>query len=170
MRSRTFDFVATEAATPLLAWIALLAGALLLVLAADGYTAAMEEYERLSRQADKLQRRAKTADLASRSAAAEKSAPAGRRTATPFPWDLVLREIELAADRSVALTSLDTDVALQRTRLVAEARSIDAALAFASRLRATPLASQVLLLTHEAKKDPAGPVVGFSLQIDWSRE
>lgn len=166
MRAGTYNFVAAEAAIPPLAWVALLAGALLLWAAVDDYTAVAAEQERLTRQADKLQRRARIIATAN-PPAAEKSAAAGRHEAPPFAWDLVLREIELAADRSVALASLDTDAGQRRSRIVAEARHIDDALAFMARLRATPLASRVLLVAHEAKKDPAGPVVGFSLQIDW---
>lgn len=173
MRLRTLDFAAAEAAVPPLAWLALLGGALLFVLAVQGYTDADEEHGRLVRQADKLQRRAGLTASVARMADAsmsEKSALATRRYASPFPWDSVLREIELSIDRSVALASLDTDITQRRTRIVAEARNIDDALAFATRLRKNPIVRQVLLLSHEAKKDPAGPVVGFSLQVDWSGE
>lgn len=178
MRLRTLDFAVAEAAVPPLAWLVLLGGALLFVLAVQGYTDADEEHGRLVRQADKLQRRARltapVARIADASAqeksAQEKSALAARRYTSPFPWDSVLRGLELGIDRSVALASMDTDITQRRTRIVAEARNIDDALAFATRLRKNPIVRQVLLLSHEAKKDPAGPVVGFSLQVDWSGE
>jgi len=169
MRAETYNFAASEATIPRLAWVALLAGALLLWAAIADYTVAVAEQERLTRQADKLQRRAQLIATARQpQPVTEKSAVAGRHTAPPFAWDLVLREIELATDRSVALLSLDTDAAQRRSRIVAEARHIDDALAFMTRLRETPLASRVLLIAHEAKRDPAGPVIGFSLQVDWS--
>jgi hypothetical protein len=173
MRLRTLDFAVAEAAVPPLAWLVLLGGALLFVLAVQGYTDADEEHGRLVRQADKLQRRARlTAPVAriADASAQEKSALATRRYTSPFPWDSVLRGLELGIDRSVALASMDTDITQRRTRIVAEARNIDDALAFATRLRKNPIVRQVLLLSHEAKKDPAGPVVGFSLQVDWSGE
>lgn len=173
MRLRTLDFAVAEAAVPPLAWLVLLGGALLFVLAVQGYTDADEEHGRLVRQADKLQRRARlTAPVAriADASAQEKSALATRRYTSPFPWGSVLRGLELGIDRSVALASMDTDITQRRTRIVAEARNIDDALAFATRLRKNPIVRQVLLLSHEAKKDPAGPVVGFSLQVDWSGE
>lgn len=168
---RIFNFAASEAPSAPLAWLALVAGALLLAVAADRYAGAATETESLVRQEERLKRKAGAeAPEKVRQAASEKSAPAGRREAAVFPWDILLREVELAADSRVAFLALDTDAAQRRSRIGAEARSIEDALAFAGRLGESPLASRVLLLSHEMKKNHAVPVVGFSLQVDWNLE
>lgn len=171
MHLRSYDFARPEAAVPPLAWLALLAGALLLAAAAYGYAGALDEHERLTRQIDKFERRTRLVAPARKTAAAGTAAAsttlAGRAEKQPFPWDLALREIELAVDKSVALTGIDTETDQRRTRIVAEARAIDDALAFVTRLRDTPLVRQAVLLAHERKE---GGVIGFTLQIDWSFE
>jgi hypothetical protein len=169
-RLRVFDFLGTETTTAPIAWLILLAGGWWFANAADDYSAVVEENEQLVRKIDQLQRRVKLASAAVAVDAAGEPTPSLRHKNESFPWDLVLREIELAADRSVALRSLDTDGGQRRTRIVAETRSIDDALAFVGRLRATPLADKVLLLSHEMKRDAAVQIVGFSLRIDWNVE
>ena len=166
-RPADFNFVADGERRSALAWALLIAGALALAVAADDYAAAAAANERLAGQVERLKRKAKAAPAAV-AAPGQKSAPAERRDAAPAPWDSLLREIELAADARVALLSLDTDTAARRTRIVAEAKNIDDALAFAARLRDSPLIDAVVLVGHEARKGHAIPVVGFTLQLDWS--
>jgi hypothetical protein len=149
--------------------VLLLVGGLASVTVAEQYGTIAEEHESLMRQAGRLERKLKP-PVVRRAPVAQKSALAERHETVPFPWDSVLREIEIAVDPRVALLSLDTDMTAARTRLVAEARTIDDALDFAARLRDTPIARRVLLLAHETKKAPAGTVIGFTLQIDWDIE
>jgi hypothetical protein len=163
-----FNFVADGERRPVLAWALLVAGALALAVAADDFAAAASDNDRLAGQAEHLKRKAKSTSAAVAAAPGQKSALAERREAPRPPWDSLLSEIELAADARVALLSLDTDAAARRTRIVAEAKTIDDALAFAARLRDSPLIDDVLLLGHEGKKGQAVPVVGFTLQLDWS--
>jgi hypothetical protein len=169
---RTFDFAVAEASTSPLAWLALIGGSLLFAMAADRYVAAADEHERLVRQEERLKRKAgAAAPFAAQSASAEKSVPAGRRDIpSAFPWDEMLREVELAADSRVAFLGLDTDASQRRSRISAEARNIEDALAFAARLADSPLAGKVLLLSHETKKNRPVPVIDFALQVDWSVE
>jgi hypothetical protein len=168
-RIADFNFAVARPGHPVFAWLLLLAGGLGSIVVAEQYSAMEEEHDTLSRQAGRLERKFKPPAV-SRAPAAQKSALAERHEATPFPWDIVLRELEIAVDPHVALLSLDTDRVASRTRLVAEARNIDDALGFAERLRDTPVARRVLLLAHETKKSPAGMVIGFTLQIDWNLE
>jgi len=167
-RGTDFEFAA-GAGHPWPAWLLCGIGIAAAAFAADGYFAAVDENERLTRQAGRLERKAPAAAVR-RAAPAQNSALAGRRNDAAFPWDLLLREVELAVDARVALLNLDTETAARRTRLDAEARSIDDALAFAERLRAAPVVARVLLLSHETRKSPAGAVFGFTMQIDWSVE
>jgi len=168
-RIADFNFAVASTGYPVFAWVLLLAGGLASVAVAERYGALAEEQESLTRQLGRLERKLKPPGVRSASVA-QKSALAERHEAAPFPWDTVLREIEIAVDPRIALLSLDTDMTAARTRLVAEARTIDDALGFAARLRDTPVARRVLLLAHETKKAPAGTVIGFTLQIDWDSE
>lgn len=168
-RIEDFNFAVARAGYPVFAWLLLLAGGLASMVVAERYSTADAEHETSTRQAGRLERKL-TPPVAKRAASTQKSALAERHDAAPFPWDTVLREIEIAVDPRVALLSLDTDMTAARTRLVAEARTVDDALGFAERLRDTPVARRVLLLAHETKKAPAGTVIGFTLQIDWDLE
>jgi hypothetical protein len=166
-----FNFVVEGERPGALAWLLLAIGVIALGIVADGYAAASADNEQLVRQSERLQRRAKTVAVAERrSAGAQKSAVATRQDKAPFPWDSVLTEVELVADRNVALLSMNTDSSARRTRLTAEARTINDALAFASRLRESPLVREALLASHEARKDGPVPVIAFTLQVDWRVE
>lgn len=168
-RIADFDFARAGAGIPLLSWLLLLAGVLAGIVVAERYDALAEEGERLTRQLDRLERKANP-PVARRAPAAQKSAPAERNESAPFPWEIVLRELEQAVDKRVALLALDTERATARTRLVAEARAIGDALDFAARLRDSPATRRVLLLAHETRQTPAGAVTGFTLQIEWKPE
>lgn len=167
-RNAEFNFAAAAARTPLISWLLLLAGALAGALSAERHAAIGEEHESLARQAGRLERR--SAPAPARHAAARNSAPAERRGDAAFPWENALREIELAIDPRIALLGLDTETASARTRLDGEARDIGDILAFAERLRASPLARRVLLAAHETRQAPSGAILGFTLQIDWDAE
>ncbi|MBI4996104.1 MAG: hypothetical protein HZA64_12335 [Rhodocyclales bacterium] len=168
---REVNFVVEGERPGALAWSLLAIGAIALGVVADGFATASTDNEQLVRQSERLQRRAKTVAVAERrSAGAQKSAVATRRDPAPFPWDSVLTEVELVADRSVALLSMSTDAAARRTRLTAEARNIADALAFAGRLRESPLVGDALLVSHEARKEGPVAVIAFTLQIAWRSE
>lgn len=170
LRTDAFNFAADRDRLPALAWGLLVAGALAFAFAADGFADANGKNERLAGQVERLKRKAKSmAAIASAgSSAAPKARMAARSESPRPPWDSLLREIELAADARVALLSLDTDAAAGRTRIVGEAKNIDDVLGFADRLRGSPLVDGVILLGHESRKGHAIPVVGFTLQLDWS--
>ena len=153
------------------AWILLVAGAIAVAVAIDGYTSATDESEQLARQVERYSRKEKaTLSTQARRAKEQKSVVAERHETRAFPWDLVLRETEIATDDRVALLSLETNAGLRKTRVNAEARSIDDALAFVSRLRESPLVREAFLLSHETKKGTPVEVVGFSMEVNWSTE
>jgi hypothetical protein len=168
---RDVNFVVDGERPGALAWLLLAIGAVALGVVADGFAGASADNEQLVRQAERQQRRAKTVAVAERrGAGAQKSAVATRREQAPFPWDSVLTEVELGADRSIALLSMNTEAPARRTRLTAEARNIDDALAFATRLRESPLVAEALLVSHQARKDGPVAVISFTLQIAWRPE
>jgi hypothetical protein len=166
-----FNFVVEGERPGALAWGLLAIGAIALIVVADGFAAASSDNEQLGRQAERLQRRVKSVVVAERRSDREqKSAVATRQEKAPFPWDGAMTEVELVVDRNVALLSMTTDSSTRRTRLTAEARTIDDALALASRLRESPLVREALLVSHEARKDGPVPVIAFTLQVDWRPE
>ena len=152
----------------LASWLVLAVGAVLAGLAADHYLAAVELNEQLTERVEQLGHRAAAAARTHRRQGAEpKSAPVVRQAAADFPWELVLRELELAVGDRVAILSLDTDAAALHSRISAEARTIDDALALVSALRSSPIVREAFLLSHEARKGTPVPVIGFTLQVDW---
>lgn len=168
---RDFNFVVEGERPGALAWALLAIGAIALAVVADGFAAASSDNEQLLRQSERLQRRTKTVIVAQRRSDREqKSVVVTRQDKAPFPWDGALTEVEMAVDRKVALLSMNTDASARRTRLTAESRTIDDALALASRLRESPLVREALLVSHEARRDGPVPVIAFSLQVDWRPE
>jgi hypothetical protein len=165
MRAGDLDFAAREAATPRLAWIALGLGALLFALAADRYTTAIEANEQLAGDLARIERRARHAD---RQAGETPAAPAAQLAA--FPWPRALGALEAARNADIALLSLDTDAGQRRSRVGGEARNIDAALAFVSRLHAAPPVAGAVLVAHESLGGGERPRVAFTVQIEWRAE
>lgn len=186
---RDFNFLVEGERPSLAAWFVLLAGIALLAVAADDYDRLAGDAEQLGRQAERLKRKAKVVaptpvgrrgtdqcrpsdgrPVDARPDCAENAkspAGAGVPSAVAFPWDIVLREIEFAADSRIAMLSVETDAPLRQTRIAAEVRNIDDALAFADRLRDSPMVREAFLLSHEAKKGTPVPVLGVTLQVSW---
>jgi hypothetical protein len=169
--SRRWNLLVDHERPGLAAWVLLVVGAIAIAVSMDGYTAATAENEQLLRQVERFKRKEKaTVSVQARRTNEQKSVVAVRLETKAFPWDMVLREIELATDDRVALLSLETNAGTRKTRVGAEARNIDDALAFVSRLRESPLVREAFLLSHEAKKGTPVEVIGFTMEINWSTE
>jgi hypothetical protein len=87
------------------------------------------------------------------------------------PWGRWLRDLELAhgapGGASVALVSLDARGDTRSARLVAEARSMDAAVDYIERLRRSVGAPTVVLGQHELRGDGPVPLLRFTADIAW---
>lgn len=189
---RDFNFLVEGERPSLAAWLLLLAGIAVLAVAADDYEHVVADNEQLGHQVERLKRKAKVvaptgvgrrgadkcrpSDARSSDArpdcAENAKSPAGMGvpSAAAFPWDIVLREIEFAADARIAMLGVETDAPQRRTRIAAEVRNIDDALAFAARLRESPMVREAFLLSHEAKKGTPVPVLAVTLQVDWRND
>jgi hypothetical protein len=165
-----FNFVAGGDRPIALAWLLLALGIIAMALVADNFAAVGSDTDRLERQADRFQRKSKVVVADNRKSEAEKSVVVVRHPGDAFPWDSVLTEMELAVDNRVALLGLNTEVAARRTMLTGEARNIDDVLAFAARLRESPLVREAFLVSHEVHRNGPVPVVAFSVQVLWSVE
>lgn len=166
-RIADINFAVTRDAHPLFAWVLLLAGGTASMAVTGQYGAIVEERESQIRQIGRLERRL-APPVMRHGSVAQQPAQANLRESAPFPWSVVLGEIERAVDPRIALLSFETDITAARTRLVAEARTINDALGFAARLRAAAAVRRVLLLAHETRQEQVGAVIGFTLQIEWS--
>ena len=75
------------------------------------------------------------------------------------PWGRLLEEVQLSVGDKVALLSMEADVATASLRLQAEAKDMDALVAFAGRLRAVAGFEDVALESHQVSlQDPLLPV------------
>ena len=101
--------------------------------------------------------------------APETVAAAARATAAlERPWDRWLRDLELAHQGAgIALVSLDARGDTRSARLVAEARSMDAAVDYIERLRRSLGAPTVVLGQHELRSDAGVPLLRFTVDLAW---
>ncbi len=85
------------------------------------------------------------------------------------PWGRWLRDLELAHQGAdVALVTLDLRGDARSARLVAEARSMDAAVEYIERLRRSVGAPAVVLGQHEWRADGPLPVLRFTADLSWA--
>jgi len=167
------DFVERRATSPA-GWMLLLAGVVAaLVFAAsyreiDGRIAAREavllDIERTLpragvRSSDAQEGRTQQASLA-----------AARRIEDRLnlPWSALFGTLESLANEEVALLSLVPDPRRQQLRLSAEARTLDAMLAFHRRLEGSAELADVALVSHEIIENAPGRPVRFDLIARWS--
>jgi hypothetical protein len=101
--------------------------------------------------------------------AAQNAEKTVRELATP--WSQLLLELENASgDNSgnVALLSVEPDHAKHRVRVIAEARTLELALAYVQRLRKAPVLRYPMLDSHELRKEDKDHPVRFQVSADWS--
>lgn len=87
------------------------------------------------------------------------------------PWSQLLGELENASSDTsgnVALLSIEPDHAKHRVRVMAEARSLELALAYVQRLRKAPALRFPMLDSHELRKEDKDHPVRFQVSADWS--
>lgn len=87
------------------------------------------------------------------------------------PWSQLLQELEVASAESsgsVAVLGLEPDRDKQQIRVLAEARTLPAALAYVERLQKSHALRYPMLESHEVQqKDPQRPV-RFQIRADWN--
>lgn len=92
-----------------------------------------------------------------------KSAEAVVRELT-LPWAPLLRSLEEAATRDVAILQLQPDAHLRVVRLTAEARSQEAMFAYLRRLAAAKNLGDAHLVSHQVQRDDPQRPIQFSVQ------
>ena len=87
------------------------------------------------------------------------------------PWSRLLGELENASSDTsgnVALLSIEPDHAKHRVRVLAEARSLELALAYVQRLGKASALRFPMLDSHELRKEDKDHPVRFQVSADWS--
>lgn len=167
-RRLTLDFVDKRRAVT---W----SGAILIVAGAAAAVAAVFDYQRVAGRVAALEMR--QADLAPPPvAAAEPGVVLGLQDAKSAvmelrtPWASLLQQLEAAGKGStdtVALLAIEPDPAAYRVRIVAEAKSLAAALDYVRRLQACSALRHPLLQSHEINTKDRERPVRFEVAADW---
>jgi len=84
-----------------------------------------------------------------------------------LPWAALVRTLEAAALKDVAILQLQPDAQQRLLRLTAEARGLEAMLEYLRRLAAAPGLSEVHLLGHQVREDDPQRPVHFTLQASF---
>ena len=84
-----------------------------------------------------------------------------------LPWDTLFTALEAAEGKDVALIALAPEAQRRQVKIHAEARSLDAMLAFQRQLQQNPALAQVVLLDHTVMKDMPFTPVRFHLLAQW---
>ena len=80
------------------------------------------------------------------------------------PWAPLMRSLEEAASRDVAILQLQPDAQLRVLKLTAEARNQDAMFQYLRRLAASRNLSETHLLSHQVQRDDPQRPIQFSVQ------
>lgn len=83
------------------------------------------------------------------------------------PWVDLLEAMESAPQESVALLAAEPTTAKQSFRLTAEARDLDAMLAYVAALQRDPRLVSVVLVSHQVQVQTPGRPVRFQVQAGW---
>ena len=84
-----------------------------------------------------------------------------------LPWDTLFAALETAEGKDVALLAIAPDAQRRQVKLHAEARTLDAMLAFQRQLQQDPSLTQVVLVDHTVMKDAPFTPVRFHLLAQW---
>lgn len=84
-----------------------------------------------------------------------------------LPWSRLLTAIERATPANVALLELTPDAKRHLVKGVAEAKTINAMLAYIKRLKQQPFMGNVILTRHEISDKDANRPVRFEFEAEW---
>lgn len=87
-----------------------------------------------------------------------------------LPWNALFNSLESMPRDDIALLSIAPDARKQQLRLTAEARNLEAMLAFHRNLESTLQLRDISLLSHETLAQVPERPVRFSLSATWSVE
>lgn len=170
MRPLSLDFV--QALRPSAAgWVLLLLGGLLLLASLLLWQWLAGERQQLAAQLHQERPQASAAAGPARSASVAQDAALleMQRVSVQLrrPWEQLFASLEALPREDIAWLSLTPDARKGLLRISAEARDLEAMLAFHRRLEQSPGLSDVSLLNHQVLADHPGRPVLFNLQARW---
>jgi len=175
MHALELDFVKRRRLVSPLGLLLLAVGTAAAGVVAVDYLDARAALERIEAQQSRLDRQSRQsrqgAPLPKAGAApARDDAQAAARAVVQLrlPWDALLREIELLADSSVALLSVESQGQTRTLRLAGEAKTMADAVAYLARLRESPWIDTAHISSHEERQADGVRVIRFSLEAVWS--
>lgn len=172
MHALDLDFVKRRRLASPLGLLLLIAGTAAAGVVAMDYLDARAALERVEAQHSRLERQSRQkAPLPKAGAApARDDAQSAARAVAQLrlPWDALLREIELLADSSVALLSVESQGQARTLRLAGEAKTMADAVAYLARLRESPWIDTAHISGHEERQADGVKVIRFSLEAAWS--
>lgn len=161
------DFAASPR-RPLLAWLALATGALLLLPVADRYVELDNDLGEQARQVTRLKRNLKGSERRPSNSAGKMQSSRDlvwlEQVRNP-QWHEQLQALEQAADAEIALLQLDADFAAGRIQIGAEAKTMDHALAYADHLHDSGHFPAANIDGHDLRQRDGQDVVGFTLTL-----
>lgn len=166
MRSLQFDFQRKPAPSAA-GWVLLAAG----VAALAGLVHQQQQLDGIkARQATRLASLQKAgAAMVSGNEPDEPKVVAARKLldGSKLPWDTLFAALEAADGKDVALLAIAPDAQRRQVKIHAEARNLDAMLAFQRQLQRNPGLAQVALVDHTVMKDLPFTPVRFHLLAQW---
>jgi hypothetical protein len=87
--------------------------------------------------------------------------------ASKLPWDTLFAALQAADSKDVALLAIAPEAQKRQVKIHAEARNLDAMLAFQRQLQQSPGLAQVVLVDHTVMKDLPFTPVRFHLLAQW---
>lgn len=154
-------------------WTLLAAGVLAAALAVSAgrqVTAATMRDQTALRQVEmKLPEAARPALSVAESKAREAALASMRRVQQQLnlPWDTLFETLESRSGPDIALLALTPDARKRSLRLSAEARDLEAMLAFHRQLEQSDALRDVSLLSHELVAQGSGRAIRFTLVANW---
>jgi Tfp pilus assembly protein PilN len=174
MHALDLDFVKRRRPASPLGLLLLFAGAAAAGVVATDYLDARAALERVEAQRSRLERQSRQSrpgappKAGAAPARDDAQSAAGAVAQLRLPWDALLREIELLADSSVALLSVESQGQARTLRLAGEAKTMADAVAYLARLRESPWIDTAHISGHEERQAGGVRVIRFSLEAVWS--
>jgi len=171
MRPLQLDFAAQPGPLRKLGIVLLVAGMVVALWVGRSYQSASEELARRNASWEALQSQRSVAAPPSRDGWKQFDTELGAANQTvgrlSLPWDRLFLEVETSVDEHVTLLGLEPDADKGELKIEAEARNLDAMLAYAKRMRASPFFKGAYLQSHQMQlQEPQRPV-RFTVNARW---
>lgn len=87
-----------------------------------------------------------------------------------LPWRDLLDTVEAATPSSIALLSLEPDAKKRQLRVLAEAKTSDAMIAYVEQLKRQSFFQEVVLVKHEINEQDPNKPIRFQFETQWTGE